>query len=342
MRFSWACVVLLAACASTSFASELRGEGLGSTWTVKVAGKVEVEPAELKAGIQRQIDSVMQQLSRWDSKSALSELNAAADGEWHTLPPELSKALGFALHLAENTDGSYDPTVAPLVDVWGFGKQGRRFSPPTSEAINAARTRVGWSKITFDATAHRVRRPSNVQLDLSSLTHGLAADQIAAHLQTLNINRYLIDVGSELRARGTSPDDKPWQVAIERPPPEFANAADAKPAKDNAAPLHIIALGDASIATSGNYRYYFDYNGRRYSHRIDPRTGEPITHALAAVTVIAPECMHADALATALTVLGPDEGFAYAQRNNIAALFILRTPNGLDERITPAFRPYLQ
>lgn len=343
-RLEAALIAALLACAPRAFAAELQGEGLGSTWVVKVAGTMAVEASDLEKGIQSRIDSVMHQLSRWDPQSALSALNASPDEEWHTLPAELSKAFGYALKLADSTNGAFDPTVAPLVDAWGFGVQGRRFSPPTPEAISAARGRVGWSKVAFDPTTNRARRPSMVQLDLSSMAHGLAADEVAKYLQSVGITRFLIDVGSELRARGDGPEGKAWQVAIERPPSEFANASanTADPNTDPASPLHVIGLRDASIATSGNYRYFFDYNGRRYSHRIDPRTGAPITHALAAVTVIDSECMRADALATALTVLGPEEGFDYAQRNNIAALFILRTPSGLEERATSAFRPHLR
>jgi thiamine biosynthesis lipoprotein len=234
------------------------------------------------------------------------------------------------------------------VDVWGFGKGGRRYSPPEASEIAGARARVDWSRVTLDAAEKRVRRPAGTQLDLSSMTHGFAADQVATYLRSVGVARYLIDVGSELRAQGADPKGHPWQVAIERPPPELTPAIDDQTVDDSNArsatdepPMHIVSLKDAGIATSGNYRYFFDYNGRRYSHRIDPRTAEPISSALAAVTVIAPEAMHADALATALTVLGPDEGLEYAQRHDIAALFILRGEQGLEERMTPQFKAYL-
>ena len=144
------------------------------------------------------------------------------------------------------------------------------------------------------------------------------------------------------QAPGNSPEGRPWRVAIERPPPESSDAASAvvQPSGE-VPPPRVLALRDAGVATSGNYRYYFDYNGHRYSHRIDPRTGAPIDQPLASVTVIAPECMHADALATALTVLGPDAGYDYAQRRAVAALFVIRTPSGLQERMTPAFAAFL-
>ena len=247
----------------------------------------------------------------------------------------LFAALSYALTLAADTGGAYDPTVAPLVDAWGFGTSGRRYDPPSPAAIAAARARVGWARVELDATHHRVRRPPGMQIDLSSMTHGFAADVVARYLQSLGLQRHLVDVGSEIRASGDSPENRPWRVAIERPPPE-ATSNEA-----SASPLRVAALRDAGVATSGNYRYYFDFNGRRYSHRIDPRTAEPITHPLASVTVIASECMHADALATALTVLGPEEGFDFAKRHDLAALFVVRTATGLEERMTPRFATYL-
>jgi thiamine biosynthesis lipoprotein len=326
---------LLAIAASTATARELHGDGLGSTWTVKLADPPRINPAAIQREIQQRIDAVAHDISRWQSASALTALNAATDTDWHPIPTRLTQTLDYALHLANDTNGAYDPTVAPLVDVWGFGTQGRRYAPPSAEEIAAARTRVGWSQIELDTSNNRVRKPAGVQLDLSSMQHGFAADQVAEYLHSIGVTRYLVDVGSELRAAGDAPEGHPWHIAIERPPSELTSASSTPTSSDGAAPIRVIALRNAGIATSGNYRYFFDYNGRRYSHRIDPRTGEPITHPLAAVTVIAPECMHADALATALTVLGPEEGYDYAQRHGIAALFIIRTIRGLEERMTP-------
>jgi thiamine biosynthesis lipoprotein len=264
------------------------------------------------------------------------------DNDWHTVPAGLNRTLAYALHLAADTGGAYDPTVAPLVDVWGFGTKGRRYAPPSIDQLSAARALVGWTQIELDTANNRVRKPAGTQLDLSSMQHGFAADRVAQYLRSIGVTRYLVDVGSELRAAGNAPEGHPWHVAIERPPSELTAISSTPTSSETSTPYRVIALRDAGIATSGNYRYFFDFNGRRYSHRIDPRTGEPITHPLAAVTVIDPECMRADALATALTVLGPDEGYEYAQRNGIAALFIIRSPQGLQDRMTPAFTRYLE
>jgi thiamine biosynthesis lipoprotein len=333
--------------ATSSNAREFHGNGLGSTWRVTLVDRPSVDAITLEKGIQARIDTLTQQLSRWNPNSTLSQLNASPNDTWQPLPGELFTALGYALALAKETGGAYDPTVAPLVDVWGFGTTGRRYSPPSTEEITAARQQVGWQKITLDAAEQRIQRPVGLQIDLSSMTHGFAADQVASYLRSVGVTRYLVDVGSELRAQGDDAKGRPWQVAIERPPPELTpvTVKRAHTSNDNGAmdepPMHVVALRNAGIATSGNYRYFFDYNGRRYSHRIDPRTAEPISSALAAVTVIAPEAMHADALATALTVLGPEDGLEYAQSHDIAALFILRGEHGLEERMTPQFRAYL-
>jgi thiamine biosynthesis lipoprotein len=365
---------------------ELHGEGLGSTWSVKLAGPVPRDLSDVQRGVQERVDTIAHQLSRWDSDSALSLLNASPSSDWQSLPPELFTALSYALSLAADTGGAYDPTVAPLVDAWGFGTRGRRYEPPSQTDVAAARALVGWEKVELDAASHRVRRPTGTVLDLSSMTHGFAADQVATYLRSVGLQRHLVDVGSEMRASGDSPEGHPWRVAIERPPPESGDAAGAEVRSsastdaargamkseaqcrgsnrggrsdnagraDNAGRtddpsdgdaltevLCVVGLRDAGIATSGNYRYYFDYNGRRFSHRIDPRTAEPVTHPLASVTVIASEGLHADALATALTVLGPDAGFDYAQRNDIAALFVVRTAEGFEQRMTPRFAAYV-
>lgn len=330
-------------CASAASAHVLHGEGVGSTWTVTIADPPRLDSGTIQRGIQAQIDAVAHELSRWDSGSTLSALNAAANDEWHPIGSGLATTLAFALHLAGDTNGAYDPTVAPLVDVWGFGPHGRRFAPPSGDEVRAARARVGWTQIELDARNGRLRKPAGTQIDLSSMQHGFAADRVAAYLRSIDVTRFLVDVGSELRAQGDAPEGHPWRVAVERPPPELTPVSvDVTSASaESSPPLRVVTLRDAGIATSGNYRYFFDYNGRRYSHRIDPRTGEPITHPLAAVTVIDPECMRADALATALTVLGPDDGYEYARRRGIAALFVIRSAQSLEERMTPMFERYL-
>lgn len=331
-----AVLVTVTGCATAPRPTVLKGVGLGAEWTVKIAGDVPPDLGSVRRGIQAQVDSVGHQLSRWVPDSSLNVMNASPSGEWQVVPPELFASLTYAFSLARDTDGAFDPTVAALVDVWGFGTAGRIFSPPSAEAVSTARERVGYGKVALAVDGQRVRKPAGLQIDLSSMQHGTGADAVGRYLESIGVTRYLVDVGSEIRARGESPEGGAWHVAIERPPEELSD-----PPADEAPTLHIVNLRDAGIATSGNYRYYFDYNGRRYSHRIDPRTGEPVAHTLAAVTVIDPECAHADALATALTVLGPVDGLKFATERNIAALFIERSGNGLVEHMTPQFAAYV-
>ena len=355
---------IVAACATTPQpAAVLHGEGLGSTWSVKLGEPSPVDLAKVQLGIQASVDDVAHDVSRWEATSSLNAMNASLSSDWQSVSDGLFTPLSYAFLLAADTGGAYDPTVAALVDVWGFGKAGRRYQPPDAAAIEAARERVGYAKVALDRAGSRVRKPAGMQIDLSSMTHGHAADQVAEYLNSLGLHSYLVDVGSEIRARGESPEGGAWHVAIEQPPPEVANSGGAGTRQDSpgqggpagsqrqgkedrgsqteSTVAHVVKLRDAGIATSGNFRYYFDYNGRRYSHRIDPRTGEPVAHALASVTVIDPVCMHADALATALTVLGPDEGLQYATNRDIAALFIVRSGNALVEKMTPRFAAYL-
>jgi thiamine biosynthesis lipoprotein len=328
---------MLAACATPSrHTTILHGQALGSTWTVKLSATPPVDAAEIQRGIESRVTEVAHRISRWDDTSELSALNASPRTDWQPVSRQLFEPLSYAFTLAADTGGAFDPTVAPLVDAWGFGKSGRRYDPPSVEAVSAARSRVGFEKVALDAGPLRIRKPAGMQIDLSSMQHGRGADEVAEYLNSLGIDSYLVDVGSEIRARGDSPEGGAWHVAIERP-----SAPDATVPASADGIEHVVSLRNAGIATSGNFRYFFDYNGRRYSHRIDPRTGEPVSHALVSVTVVDPICMHADALATALTVLGPDEGFAYAVDRNIAALFISRSGDALVEKMTPQFASYL-
>jgi thiamine biosynthesis lipoprotein len=237
--------------------------------------------------------------------------------------------LAHALEVAGDTGGAYDPTVGPLVDLWGFGPAPRRHTRPPADAIAAARARTGWARLTLDARGRRARQPGGVSVDLSSIAKGFAVDEVAAYLRRLGVTSYLVEIGGELRGHGTKPDGTPWWVALERPP--------ALPGAGSGAGDLIVALHGLSVATSGDYRRFFEDGGQCYSHTIDPRTGCPVEHGLASVTVLHPECMIADALATALMVLGAAAGLAYARRCGLMALFVDRGARGVEERMTPSF-----
>lgn len=306
---------------------ELRGLSMGTTWSVKLVAPSPALPA-LGRGIQAQLDEVVAQMSTWDADSDISRYNRAAAGSVHTVPAAFAEVLQAALALAADSDGAYDPTIGPLADLWGFGPAGARTQAPAAAPLARARERLGWRRLRFDPATRTLLQPGGAYLDFSSIAKGYGVDCVADWLRGQGIADCLVEVGGELRAHGRKPDGSAWRVAVEQPGREDEAAA-------------VIALDGLAIATSGDYRRYFEQAGgdgaRRYSHTLDPRSGAPIDNAVASVTVLHERCMHADALATALTVLGAQAGLAYANRHRLAALFVLRQGDGFATRATPGF-----
>jgi thiamine biosynthesis lipoprotein len=224
------------------------------------------------------------------------------------------------------TDGAFDITVGPLVNLWGFGPTGSVLEPPTDAAIAAARQHVGYEKLHTDCGHSTIRKDdAALYVDLSGWAKGRAVDAVSAMLDTSGIGNYLVEIGGELRVSGHNSEQRKWAVAIEAP------------STSQRVPQAVIRVTDTSVATSGDYRNYFEYGGNSYSHTIDPRTGRPVTHGLAAVTVVHPENAFADAMATALLVLGPEAGPRVAEDLGIAAYFLVRHPTEIEEIITPEF-----
>lgn len=319
---------VLTGCSMPPDAQRLDGATMGTTWSVQYVG--DVAPQGLRAPLQAELDLVVTQMSTWETGSDISRFNRAAPGSWVNLPDELRAVLDHALALARDTDGAYDPTVGALVDLWGFGAHGTA-APPDDDAIAVARRQVGWQRLQRDAAAGTVLQPGGMQLDLSSIAKGFAVDRLCQVLDAHGVTDYLVEIGGELRARGRAADARPWTVAIESP--AVHDSADG-----GARPLRTIALWDAAVATSGDYRRAAAVNGRTVSHEIDPHSGLPVMGALASVSVVRPAAMDADALATALFVLGAKEGAAFASARGIAALFTLRGDDGFTEEPTAAWQ----
>ncbi|WP_343064739.1 FAD:protein FMN transferase [Marilutibacter spongiae] len=308
----------------------LAGQSMGTTWQVTVAS--DRDEAALRAGIQGQLDEVVAEMSTWEAGSDISRFNAAPAGTAQVLPEGFFRVLQAALALAADTGGAYDPTVGPLVNLWGFGPDGERLAAPTGAAIAAARPRTGWQRLAIDPARRVAIQPGGLYVDLSSIAKGYAVDRVADYLDASGSTAWLVEVGGELRARGRHPEGRAWHVAVERPDPQDGTARD-----DGI----VVALEDLAMATSGDYRHFFDDAGQRYSHTIDPRTARPVAHALASVTVLHRDCMQADALATAMSVLGPHEGWRYALDHDLAVLFFVHDGEGFRQRMTPAFARHL-
>ncbi|MCC7271587.1 MAG: FAD:protein FMN transferase [Alphaproteobacteria bacterium] len=301
---------------------------MGTGWSVKL-----VAPATALGGarsiVAEALDAVVAQMSTWEADSDVSRFNAAPAGTWQALPEALYRVLSHALAVAHDSAGAYDPTVGPLVDLWGFGPTGPRTEPPDEGAIAVARADTGWSRIALDPATRRARQPGGVALDLSAIAKGFAVDLVSERLDRGGFADHLVEIGGELVGRGVKPDGTPWWVLLEQPP----GMADR--------PETVIALHGLAVATSGDYRRYFAAGGKRHAHTIDPRTGRPASHPPALVAVLHRSCMAADALSTALTVLGADAGMAFARERDVAALFLVRDAAGTAEHMTPAFAAML-
>jgi thiamine biosynthesis lipoprotein len=304
---------------------------MGTTWSARVAA---ADVGDVQAALQAELDAIVAQMSHWDDDSLLSRYNRAPAGTWMALPPQFFDVMDYALWAHDASGGAFDPAAGALVALWGFGPKRRYdhagFYAPDAQAI--ARVQAAHSEAarpTLDRAGRRLLQPGGAVLDLSSVAKGHAVDRLALCLEGRGFRHYLVEVGGELRGAGLKPDGQPWWVEVEAVP-------------DGAARQAVVALHGLSIATSGDYRQYFEHGAHRVSHTLDPRTGRPATHGVAAVTVLAPTCMAADALSTVLAVLGPVEGIAFAEQRALAARFLVRRAGRLEEILSPAWEALLQ
>jgi thiamine biosynthesis lipoprotein len=295
-------------------------------------------PADVVEGIERVLADVVAQMSHWDAGSALSRYNQAPRGTWHAMPGDFMVVLECALSVARLSGGAYDPTAGALVNAWGFGARQRHdetgFEPPSADTIAALMRpgRSGWRDIDLSIRESRVSQPG-VMLDFSAIAKGHAVDLVSQHLSDRGLIHHMVEIGGELRGEGMKPDLQPWWVEMEWPAAQATDTSHAPP---------LMALHGLSVATSGDYRRFFMKDGVRHAHTIDPRFGQPLRHGLASVTAVHRSCMHADALSTALNVLGLSEGMAWAREHGIAACFVQRDGDALVSHLSPAFQAMLE
>lgn len=316
----------------TSFSPELvsfSGPTMGTTYTVKFYTTEDIDnPWSIKGDVDDVLLSVNKHMSTYDPSSELSRFNQLPANTAQDISQGLAYVVDKALLISQMSNGEYDVTVGPLVNLWGFGPGKREDKVPSDEQIKQAQARVGYQSIQLEGL--RLSKEKDIYIDLSSIAKGYGVDQVAETLERHGIQSYLVEVGGEIRSKGVKPEGESWQVAIE------------SPAGGHDVAKKIIPADNIAIATSGDYRNYFEKNGVRYSHTINPLTGRPVTHRLVSVTVIDKTTTMADGLATAITVLGPDKGLQFAQDNGIAAYLMVKTDFGYEERVSDAFQPYLQ
>ena len=322
--------LLLSACGPTKHPElALRGTAMGTTYNVTIvdAQTIAADPPDVAA----LLENLNRHFSTYAADSALSNFNRHQSTEWFTTTSELCDVLADAQFVSEQTIGSFDVTIGSLVNLWGFGPGEIKLEPPTDSSILAARENTGYAKLHTRCDEKMIRKDhENLYVDLSGYAKGIAVDAVASQLAEHGYANFLVELGGEISVRGLNARGQAWRIAIERPDGE-ERLLDAA-----------ISISDSSLATSGDYRNFFEFAGHRYSHTIDPRTARPIIHNTASVTVITNSAARADALATALLVMGHEDGFRFAAENSIAAYFLVRGDNGFDGIATPKFEPYFE
>ncbi|WP_244635562.1 FAD:protein FMN transferase [Chthonobacter albigriseus] len=299
----------------------LSGPTMGSRWTAVWFDDGRLDPMEIGRALVGAVGAVDGQMSTWKPDSDLMRLNRAAVGYWHDVPANLAVVLAAALRIGRASSGAFDIGVGRLVADWGFGAHAGRV-----DGLAGTSGPLGIDTLEIDGAGRRVRKLAPMSLDLSGIAKGFGVDELAGVLDEAGIGSFLVGIDGEMRARGRKPDGGAWSLAVERPEP------------DRRSVHSVVELEDCAIATSGDYRHVRETGDGRISHTIDPRTGGPSRNAVASVTVLAPTAMVADAMATALMVLGPDEGTALAEQHGLDALFILRGADGaFQERSTRRF-----
>lgn len=309
---------------------EINGATMGTTYTVKVVGLPKgLDVDTLRAAVSEQLDAIERSMSTFRAESEVSRFNASRSTDWMPVSSELVSVLEVAREVSIASKGTFDVTVAPMVEAWGFGPHPPD-ALPQDDDVQVLRARVNYASLQVRRSPPALRKLTpGLTIDLSAIAKGYAVDRIAEWLDAEDVENYLVEIGGEIRVRGRR-DARPWSVAIEQPLPDMRRAQ------------MVLHLNRGAIATSGDYRNVIALPGREISHLIDPRTGYPAENVLASVSVIASTATYADAMATALMVAGNDTGYALALSENVAALFILSKEDGFDTRMTPSFAARLR
>ena len=304
----------------------ITGPTMGTQYTVKIVNLPEALDAErFSSGIQEKLTQLDELMSTYLPDSELSRFNRFDRNDWFEVSEDTALVIDQAVQMGEITGGAFDVTVGPLVNLWHFGPEVDSFNViPSDEQIAEAKRKTGLHHIHVRHSPPRVLKTQpDITVDLSGIAKGFAVDRVAEHLEHNGIKNYLVEIGGDLRANGHNQHGRPWRIAIESP------VADMRKIQ------RTVPLRNSAMATSGDYRNYFESGGQLYSHIIDPRTGRPVEHRLVSVTVFDPSCTRADALATALMVLGPEAGYRFAVGEKLPALFIITTNTGFVEKATP-------
>ena len=314
----------LTGCLHSEKIESFGGPTMGSTYSVKYVQADGVAPkAELQAATEAVLAEIDAQVSTYRADSLIEAFNRAPAGTCQDMPSGVLHLVAAGNQLHEESGGAFDLTLEPLLDLWGFGPKGQGEAVPSPERLAEVRQRVGQQHLRIDGG--RLCKDAAIEVDFNSIAAGYAVDRIIERLSELGVSSYLVEATGELKAAGLKPDGSHWRIGLEAP------------RDDQRVAQRVLQLDGFGISTSGDYRNYFQENGKRYSHTLDPKSGMPVSHTLAAVTVADPSTLRADGLSTLLMVLGPEAGRAFAERNQIAAFFVTREGEGFATQSTPQF-----
>ena len=319
-------LLLLASCGQTPDYLKLAGTTMGTSYHVTLAA-AKTQQTEIQAQIDQRLEQINQLMSTYLQDSELSRFNRARTTACYPLSVDTIRVIRSANEISRLSNGKFDVTLAPLIEIWGFDNKDTADAIPSDATITRLLARIGYQKLIMEQGCVRKAEP-DLSVNLSAIAKGYAVDEIARLLKARNIEHYLVEIGGEVATRGLNSRAQTWQIAIESP-------TDARGIQ------RIIQPQGMGVATSGDYRNYFEKDGVRYSHTIDPTNGKPISHKLASVTVVHRETMVADALATAFMVMGPQAALRLATQNQIPVFLLLKNEQGFAEAHSPAFSRYL-
>ncbi len=323
-------VLLLAGCSKPAEQIHISGPTMGTGYNVKYINQDGFPtPEVMQTGIDKVLEKVNDEMSTYRPDSELSRFNQHQSREPFAVSQDTATVVREALRINKLTEGAMDVTVGPIVNLWGFGPEDRPDVVPTPEQLAERRAVTGIQHLSETGDS-LIKDIPELYVDLSSIAKGRGTDEVADYLESVGVHNYMVEVGGEIRVKGKNRDGVAWRIAVE------------KPVVDQRSVENIIEPGNMAIATSGDYRNYFEENGVRYSHIINPKTGNPIDNKVVSVTVLDASCMTADGLSTGLMVLGEKEGLRIANLHNIPVLYIVKTENGFEEFSSNAFKPYLK
>jgi thiamine biosynthesis lipoprotein len=324
---------LLQGCVSEEPPRELSGQTMGTTWhvTYTPAGELrDMSSGDVQQAIENILDDVNRSMSTYRVDSEISRFNQASPAQWYSVSEPFMTVLQAAINIGNISEGAYDVTVGPLVNLWGFGPDVSDDTVPEEAVLKELLSHIGQRHLTIDSLAHKILKSDTLLLDFSSIAKGYGVDRVADWLGNSGVQDYLVEVGGEMRLLGKNPRGSMWSIAIEQPDNPIGTLATA------------IRLSNEAVATSGDYRNYFEVDGTRYSHTIDPRNGYPIIHDLVSVTVVHASAMIADGWATAFMVMGAPQAMKVALEHHLAVYLIQRTGSDFYSSYSPEFEQYLE